>query len=180
MDYKQLFDRWVMLTTLSEDDRKALVTRMHEEVTTGVQAMAGLAVAEVAKVFEGGNYEKHEEYIKTLAPILALAAFDGYLLSLMERGVNPQTADLTARESTKQLGERWSKGYKKDQNASYLDKIDPILTLILNKIYELRVNQMLSFHPESVELPYKVIEKVHQYIGWAVHQGYVLGVMEQE
>ena len=58
--------------------------------------------------------------------------------------------------------------------------LDPIVGLILAKMYELRVNQLLSFHPEIVELPYKVTEKVHQYVGWAVHQGYIMGVMETE
>jgi len=178
-DYKQLFDRWVILTTLPENDRKALVERMHEEVTTGVQALSGLAIAEVNKVLEEARYEKRETYIKTMAPILALSAFDGYLLSLMEKGVNPQTTDLAKNEKTKGLGERWSRAYQKDQNISILQDIDPIIGLILGKMYEVRVNQMLSFYPDIIELPYKTTEKLHQYIGWAVHQGYVFGVMEQ-
>ncbi len=180
MDYKQLFERWVTLTTLPEDDRKALVGRIHEEVTSGVQALAGLALAEVKKQLEDAKFGKADEYLKTMAPVLALSAFDGYLLSLMERGVNPEKEDLTGRESTKGLGEKWSEGYGKDQNAPYLEMTDPIVGLILAKMYELRVNQLLSFHPEIVELPYKVTEKVHQYVGWAVHQGYIMGVMETE
>lgn len=180
MDYKQLFDRWVMLATLPEEDRKSLVESMHEEVTTSVQAFAGLGAVEMDKILKGVEYPKREIYIKTVAPVLALAAFDGYLLALMEKGVNPQTADLVSRESTKGLGERWSVAYGKDQNISILQKIDPITGLILSKMQEVRVNQMLSFYPEIIDLPYKITEKLHQYIGWAVHQGYVLGVMEQE
>lgn len=180
MDYKQLFDRWVALTVLPEHDRKALVERMHEEVTSGVAALGALAAAEVSTCLEDAKYDKREEYLKSVVPILALAAFDGYLLSLMERRINPQEADLRGRDTTKGLGERWSRGYEKDQNGPYLHKTDPIIGLILNKIYELRVNQVLSFHPEIVELPYRVTEKLHQYIGWCVHQGYVLGTMEQE
>lgn len=180
MDYTQLFDRWVALTVLSEGDRKALVERMHEEVTSGVQALGALAAGEVSKFLEEAKYDKREDYLKSIVPILALAAFDGYLLFLMERGINPQTEDLRTRDTTKGLGDRWSRGYEKDQNGPYLKKTDPIIGLLLNKIYELRVNQVLSFHPEIVELPYRVTEKLHQYIGWCVHQGYILGLMEQE
>jgi len=179
MDYKALFDRWVMLTTLPEEDRKALVESMHEEVTTSVQAFAGLAAVEMDKILKEADYPKRETYIKTAAPVLALSAFDGYLLALMELGVNPQTAKLTTREQTKGLGERWSTAYGQDQNVSIIQKIDPIVGLILGKMQEVRVNQMLSFFPEIIDLPYKVTEKLHQYLGWAVHQGYVLGVMEQ-
>lgn len=179
-DYKQLFDRWVMLTTLPEEDRKSLVELMHEEVTTSVQAFAGLGAVEMDKILKAAEYPKRETYIKTAAPVLALAAFDGYLLALMEKGINPQTADLVSRGSTKGLGERWSAAYGKDQNISILQEIDPITGLILGKMQEVRVNQMLSFYPEIIDLPYKITEKLHQYIGWAVHQGYVLGVMEQQ
>ena len=98
----------------------------------------------------------------------------------MERGVNPQKANLAAIAATKELGKRWSEGHKKDQNKSYINAIDPIIVLMLERIYDLRVNQTLSFHPEIVELPYKVTEKIHQYLGWAVYQGYVIGVMEDE
>lgn len=178
MDYKQLFDRWVALTTLAEDDRKALVERIHEEVTVGVQALAGVAAQEMEKLLSGAAYAGKEKYLKVAAPVLALSAFDGYLLSLMEHGINPETANLTANTQTKGLGERWSKGYEKDQNVSIIQKIDPIIGLFLNRMHELRVNQILSFHPEIVELPYKTTEKLNQYFGWAVYQGYVMGTLE--
>lgn len=180
MDYKALFERWVALTTMAEDDRKTLVERIHEEVTVGVQALAGVAAQEIDKVLSDATYDKKEAYLKLAAPVLALAAFDGYLLSLMERGINPQTASLVENEQTKGLGERWSKGYEKDQNASMIQKIDPIIGLFLNRMHELRVNQMLSFHPEIIDLPYKTTEKLNQYFGWAVYQGYVMGALESE
>lgn len=166
------------LTTLGEEDRKALVERIHEEVTVGVQALAGIAAQEMEKLLSESNYADKEKYLKMGAPVLALAAFDGYLLSLMERGVNPETAKLTENEETKGLGERWSKGYEKDQNVSLIQQIDPIIGLLLARMHELRVNQMLSFQPDIIELPYKTTEKLHQYFGWAVYQGYVMGALE--
>ena len=180
MDYKQLWDRWVTLTLLSEEDRTEMVDHMHEEVTSGVTALATLANAQVANILTQATYDKADEYLKAIAPVSALAALDGYFLSLMERGINPQKADLATRVTTKGVGERWNRGHKKDQNKSYITNIDPVIVLMLERIYDLRVNQTLSFHPEIVELPYKVTEKIHQYLGWVVYQGYVIGVMEDE
>lgn len=180
MDYTQLWDRWAALTMLSEDDRKSLLGKLHQEVISGVQALAGLAANEMATVLDEAKYDKKDAYIEAVSPVAALGALDGYLLALMERNINPQTAHLAGNDSVKGLGERWSTVYKKDQCASYLDAIDPIIMLLLQKIQELRVNQALSFHPEIVELPYKTAEKLHQYLGWCVHQGYVLGILEQE
>lgn len=179
-DYKQLWDRWVALTTLSEDDRKNLLSRLHGEVISGVQALATLATDEMGKILDDAKYPQRDAYLEAIAPVAALGALDGYLFALMERGVNPQTASLATNERTNELGNRWSKAYEKDQNASYFDAGDPIVMLLLEKIQDLRINQALSFHDEIVELPYKVTEHLHQYLGWCVHQGYVFGVMEQE
>ncbi|MCL4200205.1 hypothetical protein KJZ67_02590 [Patescibacteria group bacterium] len=180
MDYKQLWDRWVSLTLLTEEDRAEMIERLHEEVTSGITALATLGVAQMEKVLAEQAYGKKDEYLKAVAPVVALSALDGYFLSLMERGIHPQKADLAKQESTKAVGETWSRGHQKDQNKSYVEKIDPVVILMLERIYDLRVNQTLSFHPEIVELPYKVTEKLHQYIGWAVYQGYVIGEMENE
>jgi hypothetical protein len=179
MDYAKLWDRWVALTVISEDDRKDLIERLHGDVTSTVTVLATLAHEQIAKILTDAKYAKAEEYSLAVAPVLALGALDGYFLSLMERSVDPLTHDLAARIETVGIGEKWSKGHQKDQNRSYIDKIDSVISLMLEKIYLLRVNQTLAFHPEIVELPYKVTEKLHQYIGWCVYQGYVLGVLEQ-
>ena len=175
-----MWDRWIALTILSEEDRQDLVENLHEEITSGVTALATLANAQMGKMLNEAKYEKAEDYLRAVAPVTALAALDGYFLSLMERGINPQKERLAEKKLTVGLAKRWSQGHEKDQNRSYIDKIDPIIALLLERIYELPVNQILSFHPEIVEQPYKINEKLHQYIGWAVYQGYVLGVLEKE
>ncbi len=180
MNYTELFERWVTLTTFSEDDRKKLIDRLHEGVVSTVQALAGLASSEMGRVLDEVKFEKRDEYLQVVAPVAALGALDGYLLSLMVNGTNPETADLSKNDKVKELADVWRKQYEKDQNQSYLDKVDPIIGLFLGKITDLRVNQSLAFYPTIVDLPYKTTEKLHQYIGWAVHQGYVLGIIEQE
>lgn len=180
MNYTELFKRWVTLTTLSEDDRKKLIDKLHDSVVTTVQALAGLASSEMGAILDEAKFEKRDEYLQAVAPVAALGALDGYLLSLMVNGINPETADLSKGEKVKELADVWGKSYEKDQNISYLEKVDPIVGLLLGKISELRVNQALSFYPTIVDLPYKTTEKLHQYFGWSVHQGFVLGLIEQE
>lgn len=180
MDYTKLFDRWVASTTLSEEDRVTLIEKLHEEIVSGVQALGGLAVSEMSKLLEEATYDKKDKYIEDITPVVALAALDGYMLFLITHDINPQEANLAKNENTKEVSKIWSTAYNKDQCISYLEKVDPIVGMMLSKISELRVNQELSFHPSVVELPYKTTEKLHQYIGWSVHQGYVLGAIEKE
>ena len=180
MNYTQLFDRWVKLTTLSEKDRADLLQNLHEEVVSGTQTLAALSCSEMGRVLDEAKYEARNTYLEAIAPVVAMAALDGYLLAKIEQGVNPQVEKLATRESTNGLGNRWSAQFQKDQSRSYIDKIDPIVSMLLQKITDLRINQAISFHKEVIDLPYKQVEQMHQYIGWCVHQGYVLGVVEQE
>ena len=180
MSYIQLFDRWVALTTLSEKDRGDLLNNLHEEVVSGTQTLASLACSEMGRVLDEVKYAARNTYLEAVAPVVSMAALDGYLLSKIEQGVNPQEQKLALKESTNGLGNRWSAQFQNDQSRSYIDKIDPIVSMILQKMTELRINQTISFHKEIVDLPYKQVEQMHQYIGWCVHQGYVLGVVEQE
>ena len=180
MNYIQLFDRWVALTTLSEKDRTDLLQNLHEEVVSGTQTLASLACSEMGRVLDEAKYEARNAYLEAIAPVVSMAALDGYLLSKIELGVNPQEEKLALRESTKGLGNRWSTQFQSDQSRSYIDKIDPIVGMLLQRIQDLRINQAISFYKDVIDLPYKAVEQVHQYIGWCVYQGYVLGVVEQE
>ncbi len=178
MNYAQIFDRWISLSTLSEADRASLMDHLHGEIKSGTQTLAMLASNEMGLIVNEVQYDSRDAYLKAVLPVMSLASLDGYLLFLIEKGINPDTANLVGNKKTDGVGKLWSTGYEKDQHKAYMDAIDPIIRLMLNKIYELRVNQALSFHPEIVELPYKVTEKLHQYIGWCVHQGYILGCLE--
>lgn len=180
MNYTELFERWVASTTLSEKDRVTLIEKLHEEIVSGVQALGGLAVSEMRKLLDAIQYPQKDKYIEDITPVVALAALDGYMLFLITHDINPQEAGLVTKEKTKEVSKVWSTAYNKDQCISYLEKVDPIVSMMLSKISELRVNQELSFHPKIVDLPYKTTEKLHQYLGWAVHQGYVLGAIEEE
>jgi len=180
MNYLQFFDRWVALTTLSEKDRAELLNNLHEEVVSGTQTLASLACSEMGRVLDEVSYQARDIYLEAVAPVVSMAALDGYLLSKIELGINPQAEKLVLKESTNGLGNRWSAQFQSDQSRSYIDKIDPIVGMILQRIQDLRINQAISFYKDVIDLPYKTVEQMHQYIGWCVYQGYVLGVIEQE
>jgi len=179
MDYLQLWDRYVSLSTFPEHDRKRLVDRLHQEIVHGTETVAVLAVSEMRNELGKASFEKRDEYLEIAAPILTLSALDGYLLFLQVQGVNPETTDLKNRSTTSGIIDRWSAAYQKDKNALLTEAIDPIIGLLLQKIQEVRINQLLALYPEIIKLPYEITERLHQYVGWTVQQGYVLGMLEK-
>lgn len=177
-DYISLYERWVALQVMPDEDRKTLLEHLHEEVKAGLEVLGNIAVSEMQKILQDVPFEKKDDYLKTAGTILTFSALGGYTLYLLTQNINPLEEDLKDRKQTSGLGAKWIEQFQKDQNASYRDKIDPIISLFLGKIQELRINQLLALYPEVVDLPYKIIEKLHQYIGWAAFQGFVLGEME--
>lgn len=179
-DYLSLWNRCVALSVLPDEDRKTLVGNLHPEARAGIEMLGSAAAAEMWEIIKDNGFSKKDEYLQAAGPVIIWSALGGYCLYLMTQNVNPLTTDLKGAEDTKNLGNRWTGQFQKDQNKSYIDKIDPIVAMILGKISELRVNQLLSLVPEIIDLPYKTTERLNQYIGWSVNQGFVLGVMESE
>ncbi len=177
-DYLEIWNRFNVLMVLPDEDRKTLVENLHEETRAGIEMLASLAASEMAELLKNTEFSKKYEYLKAAGPILSFACLNGYCLYLLFQKVNPLTTNLSNRATTEKLGETWMTNYRKDQNKSYIDKIDPILSLMLGQIQEIRVNQLLALVPDVIELPYKITERLHQSIGWSVFQGFVIGVME--
>lgn len=177
MDYLELWNRWVALTTLSEKDRSTMIGKLSGGVTEAVQTLTVLTVAEMKNQLEKSHYKELDKYLETAAPIVNLAVLDGYLLSLIVQGKNPMKTDIEKNMPQDNISDRWSVEYEKDECKEYLDQIDPIVSLFLQKIQELRVNQILVIYPEIVQQPYETTERLNQYIGWAIRQGYVLGLV---
>lgn len=179
-DYLSLWDRWIAFSVLSQEDGKTLLQNLHEEVRAGIEMLGSISLSEMAEIFKGVEFAQKDDYLKAAGPVLIFSCLNGYSLYLISEDVNPLTAQLKDRRSTEKLGELWTNQYRKDQNQPYLDAIDPFVSLILGRIQEIRVNQLLAFIPEVVSLPYKITERLHQSIGWSVYQGFVLGVMEKK
>src|SRR3989344_6443704 len=179
-DYLSLWNRMLALSVLPDEDRKALVGNLHPETRAGIEMLGSVAAAQMREILKDGAFDKKDDYLKAAGPVLIWSALNGYCLYLMTQNVNPLTTDLKGREDTKNLGNRWIGQFQRDQNRSYIEKIDPIVSMLLGKISELRVNQLLALVPQVIDLPYKTTERLNQHIGWAVYQGFVLGVMESE
>ena len=180
LNYRDIWERYSGVSLLSEEDAKEYLSRLHEELKAGLEMMGGVAGAEVAEVLKDVSVEKKDALLQAIATILTFTALAGYTLYLVEHGVNPLGVDLKDRESTKGLGNRWMEGYKRDQHQPLLQVIDPLVKLMLGNIRDIRMNQLLAIRPDIIELPYKTTERIAQYIGWAAHEGYVLGVMESQ
>lgn len=180
MDYLELWNRWVELTTLSEKDRATMMDNLSENVTKASQALAMLSAAEMKQQLEKHGYKEWNTYLETATPILMLGTLDGYLLSLMVQGNNPLNINEKSIKTSDNLSDRWQEVYQKDQGRSYTEQIDPIISLFLQKIQELRVNQILALHPDIIKLPYETTERLTQYIGWSIRQGYVLGLLQEK
>lgn len=179
MDYLTLWDRWIALSALPEKDRSTLMDKLSKNVTKATQTLAILSAAEIKQQFEKIAYKEWNTYLEIVTPLLMLGALDGYLLSLMAKGENPMTNNTKSEKSSDNLSDSWAALYQKDQCKSYVEQIDPIVSLLLQKIQELRVNQILALYPEIIKLPYEVTERLNQYVGWSVQQGYVLGLIEK-
>ena len=179
-DYLSLWNRCIALSVLPDEDRKTLVGNLHPETRAGIEMLGSLAAAEMGEILKDSGFSKKDDYLKAAGPVLTWSALNGYCLYLMTQNVNPLTVDLKSREDTKNLGNQWTEQFQKDQHRSSIEKIDPIVAMLLGKISELRVNQLLALVPQVIDFPYKTTERLNQYIGWAVYQGFVLGVMESE
>lgn len=60
-----------------------------------------------------------------------------------------------------------------------IKRIDPMFQLMLDKIAEIRIEQLIALSPELIKWPYQSIVAIQQHISWCVYQGYLLGEFEQ-
>lgn len=178
--YLNIWERWEGLMQLTREDQKEVFDHLHKEVQAGISILAGVALEEMKLVLKDVGYSKKDAFLDSAETILVFSLFSGYSFFLLTQKINPLKNDLSGRKSVENLGHRWMEQFEKDQNQKYLAKIDPIYGLMLTRMYELRVNQLLAMHPEIVDYAYQIVEGLNQYVGWAVRQGYILGMIEQE
>ena len=101
-------------------------------------------------------------------------------MCIRDSNIDPQAINLLAQESTNGLGSEWVKNYDADMNKSLLEKIDPILSLIMEKETQEKMNRLLVEFRDLAELKYKDMNIIETFINWSAHQGYILGMLENE
>lgn len=168
------------LLRLSGEDRKTLITHLHPELKSGIITVGGIALENIGKVFLDDKIPRPETFDKTAEAIVMSSVTDGYLAFLVDRGIDPTTAKLGDVVTTSGLGQAFMASFQKDKHQSRIAGIDPVFGLMLTAVYEVRSNQLLSEFPGSVEYPYRVTEKMNQYLRWSIVMGYVLGILEEE
>lgn len=178
VNYRDIWERYSGVSLLSDEDAKEYLSRLHEELKAGLEMMGSIAGAEVEVLLKDVSLEKKEEFLKAAATVFTFTALAGYTLYLVQHGINPLGVDLKDRQETKDLGARWMEGYKKDQHQPLIASIDPVVKLMLDAIVDIRTNQLLALRPDMIELAYKTAARIVQYIGWSVHEGYILGLLE--
>lgn len=178
IDYLSIWERWLGLSALPKDDGIVLIERLHEETRAGIEMISKLAVDQMAQILEPVQFAKKDIYLQQAGSVVPIAVIHAYCLFLISRDINPLMVNLPERGETEKLGGRWIEGYRLDGNATMIEKIDPMLAFMVGKIAEIRINQLLGFVPEVVYLPYKITEKLHQYVTWATFQGFILGMLE--
>lgn len=83
------------------------------------------------------------------------------------------------RNSTTQLGELWVQAFDKKELDKKIKSIDPVIQLMLDKIAEMRLEQLIALTPEIIKWKYQSVVTIQQHISWCVYQGYLLGEFEQ-
>jgi hypothetical protein len=177
-DYQLLFLRIMAMIQLKHEDRKEVIGKLHTELKSGIITVGGIAIEQIQMMFKEEKTPFPDNFEKISEPIIMSSVTDGYLMNHVISGIDPTEKKLTDNKETEQLGNKWIASYEKDQHASYIATIDPIISLMITTVYELRSNQLISEFPGLIDLPYKLTEKLNQYLRWSIVMGYVLGMME--
>jgi hypothetical protein len=177
IDYKTIWSQWTNFFEKDFDVVKPIINSFHIEVQNGFNVITSLSLEQLDKSLNANiEFKKAREDIESA---LLFSVIGGYLLFLISTSIDPFKNKLRLNEKTSRLGEAWMNEYKKDQTLSYILKIEPIVSLFLEKGNQSRINILLIQDPRLWNVEYKNIKKIEQFINWASYQGYILGLLEQ-
>lgn len=175
-----IWDRWLAFASLPKDDVATLVNSLHQEVRAGCDVIGKVACEEMEKILKKGtSFAEKDPYLRYTSLITVGAGYSGYFISLLVQNINPTTSNLKTRLATEQLGSAWAEGYEKNEHKNIIEKLDPMVHYILRQASDIKIDQQLALCPSVVNLPYRITERLNEYIKWCVYQGYVLGDLEQ-
>ncbi len=164
--------------SLPKEEMATLVNSMHKEVRAGCELIGTAASEEMEKILEGSRFSEKRAYLDSARLVTVGGAYSGYFISLLVQNINPTTSNLKARKTTEQLGSTWVEGYEKDEYKHIIEKLDSLTISILRHAADIKIDQLLALCPSVVNLPYRVTERLNEYVKWCTYQGYVLGHIE--
>ncbi len=177
-DYVTIWTEWMKLLNKDVKSRKQFLDSLHFETQKGFDVIVRIATEELEQQVS----DKHllKKINEELEFSLSVCVLSGYLLFLVSLEIDPKKENLIARTQTNKLGNVWIENYDKDQGRSLLLKIDPILSLFLEKTKQSELNRMIYIFPEVIKFSYEQVGKIETFLSWASHQGFILGILEQE
>ncbi|MBI4080654.1 MAG: hypothetical protein HY430_02675 [Candidatus Levybacteria bacterium] len=175
-DYQSIWIKWIAFLSMDTSFRRNVFDSLHTEVAKGFDVIARIGTEELEALLpEKGLFEEVRHDLETL---LTFNAWSGYSLFLISEGIDPERSRLKASKKTDALGNKWIEGYEKDQNASSFKKLDPILTIFIEKQTKLRMESLFLTHPALQKIAYSQIQHIETFANWASQQGFVFGVIE--
>lgn len=174
--YNSVWLKWSLLNNQDIKERKDLISNLNVEVKKGFDVVVRIGFEEAVNQ-TGDLLPPYKEYVEQS---LALLVFAGYTLFLVANSSDPVAENLVAQTSTARLGEVWMESFEKDKGLSYVEKIDPILALLMEE----EKNRHLLFITQQKEdirnAPFEKVSHLGMYFSWAIQQGYIFGMIEQD
>lgn len=176
-DYFDVLNKWSVFSAGGKELRKQVLDSLHTEVKKSFDVITRISIQEIGGQIQDKSYL--ERITQLLEGLLAFSIFGGYLLFMVEKGVDPVTAGLGNRTGTADLGKIWVEEQKRDGMKDMLSAIDPIISMFLVKAKQTRMNQLFASFPDTMEVSYKDVALVDKFLGWAGHQGYLIAQIEE-
>ncbi len=177
-DYELIWTQWMQQLGQDIKSRKEFLDSLHFETQKGFDVIVRIATEELeVQVLDKQLLGKIRQELEFS---LSVCVLSGYILFLVASEIDPKKENLVARTQTNELGNTWIKNYEKDQGRSLLLKIDHILSFFLEKTKQNELNRIIYVFPDVIKLSYEQFGKIETFLNWTAHQGFILGILEQE
>jgi len=176
LNYNDLWIRLSAFFNLPVEERKILLNHLHKEVCFGFDVVTRIALEEIGKnILNKELYSKARDIIEEQ---LAYSTLSGYILYLYVNDIDPLEDNLTDNAKTSEIGSRYIEEHQKDNTKELLANIDFVITLLLEKATQGRVNQLLVNNTDFNTAMYKDVALIEKFLNWCGHQGYILAILE--
>jgi hypothetical protein len=177
-DYLSLLSQWLEFNDQDLSKRKTFIDSLHIEVRKAFDVITRISLEELNHYIKELLADKIVN--DSIEESLAFCVYAGYTLFLTEHSINLSAQNMIAKHTTNILGDMWIEHYEKDQHKSFFTQIDPIVSMMLEKVAQLEINTLLYQLPQIAHFQYKQVEQINAFLNWATNQGYIIGLIEQE
>jgi len=175
-DYLSILIKWTALNESNILAQKELLNDLNIEITKGFDVITRITNEEV----DSQTGERFKNHANNMENVIAQLIFAGYKLFLIQGNIDPKEKNLIAETSTNVLGNVWMENFEKDQSKSLFEKIDPILSLMMEREVRNKLTAILQSDNTSDSTTYKVSFIIENLLVWAINQGYILGIIEHD